>query len=202
MHLYSAGWVHFWKVKGAGGAPVDNFRGAMPISSSLFGMLRRALGIGSLAIVVVALSACATEPDPELAWTEEEAYAAAEQTFRAYWALGFDDSDTEPTRYLTGEMLAHYDDTASSDNPDEIEFKGEAAVTTFEPSDFASVGNAVSLSAVSCIDASTLQVKDPSGAWVEPRDETHYAVSMTFASAHGELLIDSLTETQDDECGS
>ena len=179
----------------------------MPISSSLFGMLRRAVGIGSLAIVVGALSACATEPEPEPAWTEEEAYAAAEETFRAYIGIADPTDDDSARPYVTGD-LAELHEGESSDELKNMQVRGESvvlsfdAVTTFEPSDFAAVGNAVSLSAVSCIDASTLQVKDPSGAWVEPRDETHYAVSMTFASVHGEVLIDSLTETQDDECGS
>ena len=171
----------------------------MPISSSLFGMLRRAVGIGSLAIVVGALSACATEPEPEPAWTEEEAYAAAEETFRAFSNAAYD-LEASTLDYVTGDMVELERDAEQAAAAAQLEIRGEVEVLNFEPLSFDAVGDSVALSATACIDSSRVELKSEGEDWKQPRERPVYGVEVSFTSVRGELLIDDFSDSEDVKC--
>lgn len=178
---------------------VDKFCGPVPDSPSLIGMLRPALALGSLVVTVALLTACASEPEPE--WTEEEAYAAAEETFRAYWgASAFSGAESDPRPYLTGEMLEMYSDWSPKSEDYVIEIQGSAEIVDFKASDYVIVGDAVALDASACIDASTLKVKNDEGEWIRPRDDVRYAVVMSFHTVEGQMLIDEFDEGEATGC--
>ena len=171
----------------------------MPISSSLFGMLRRALAIGSLAIVVGALSACATEPEPDPAWTEEEAYAAAEETFRAYIGIADPTDDDSARPYVTGD-LAELHEGESSDELKNMQVRGESVVLSFDATDFRTVGEHATVSGHACVDNSSIEVNLDGEEWYQPREDPVFGLEMEFASVDGGMLLSHLDEMADDSC--
>ena len=65
-------------------------------------MPRTALALGAIVALAFGLTACVAEPEPEPEWTEETAYAEAEEVFRAYWDATFEAE--VPDDLLTEEM--------------------------------------------------------------------------------------------------
>lgn len=162
-----------------------------------------------IAATVVLLAAatvlvgCTEEKEPEPQWTEESAYAAAEETFRAYWALGLQSEDArdEEAALVTGDMLEIYaDDYESAFDGHEVEFRGDSSVAKFVTSSYREVGDEAAVEADACIEAIGLEVRIDGGEWHAPRAETEYSVNLAFSSVAGEMLISHMDESGEDVC--
>lgn len=178
---------------------VDKFCGPIPDSPSLIGMLRPALALGSLVVTAALLTACASEPEPE--WTEEEAYAAAEETFRAYWGLGLHAEKSESRPFVTESFYRDVVEAAPELKKDiTIDVRGEPVIDTFTLTEFRYVGESAVLDAVACIDASTYELNVDDQGWQSPRDDTVYGVSVSFESSANKMLVAALDEDTDATC--
>src|SRR5699024_8687473 len=146
-------------------------------------MPRIAAAIGTVVALAAALTACAAEPDPDPEWTEEAAYAEAEEVFQAYIAAsGFGPTSGGPKKDVTGEMKQVTADAVESRAMDPIESRGEAEIVSFDAHDFALVGDSVALDALACFDATTLEIRGADGEWQQPREEIRYGVEASFMS--------------------
>src|SRR5690606_13429978 len=122
-------------------------------------MSRFIAATGILLAVTAALVGCTGEEEPKPQWTEESAYAAAEETFRAFWALGVrSDSRDEEAKLVTGDMAEVYsEDYESALNGHDIEFRGDSIVVSFVTSEFREIGKQVAVEADACVDSSSLE---------------------------------------------
>lgn len=164
-------------------------------------MPRIALALGSLIVLSLGLTACVAEPEPEPEWTEETAYAKAEEVFRAYIAAaGFEATNDDPMKYVTGTMKQVTQDAVESQESNQIESRGAAEIVSFAAQGFDSVGESIALDALACFDATTLEIRDSNGDWVQPRDEVRYGVEASFMTVDGALLIENFTEATPGSC--
>ncbi|MGW9112912.1 hypothetical protein [Microbacterium sp. NPDC055683] len=150
------------------------------------------------ATLAVALTACTPEPaatpTPTGFANEEEAFAAAEETYRAYMtALELQNSGDEradPKQYLTGEALdseiAAEQALAEAGN----HVKGATELVEFIPLEYTALGLSAQIEADVCLDSSKAKVVDDSGRIVTPNDlDPIYVLHITFATVDAELRI-------------
>ncbi|GGO61029.1 hypothetical protein GCM10010910_07860 [Microbacterium nanhaiense] len=165
-------------------------------------MSRFTAATGLVLLVTTALVGCTPAAEPEPEWTEESAYAAAEETFRAYWAAGAIGSDkSEEKQYITGDLLAHYERSPQdSGTEDSIEVRGESKLGSFVHDEYRVVGEAAVVEARVCVDDSDFQVNVDGNGWESPREDPIYTVSMRFMSVGGTMLLANLDESDDDVC--
>lgn len=164
-------------------------------------MPRTALALGAIVALAFGLTACVAEPEAEPEWTEETAYAEAEEVFRAYIAAaGFEATNDDPMKYVTGTMKQVTAEAVESRDSNPIDSRGAAEIVSFEAQSFDSVGESVALDALACFDASTLEIRDTDGEWVQPRNEVRYGVEASFMTVHGALLIENFTEATPGSC--
>lgn len=162
-------------------------------------------GLGATLLIVVGLAACAPEPAPTPTPTgfasEEEAFAAAEATYRAYVEAGnqkrrTNDVSPQPTEFLTGEAL-----TAEMKSRQHLADEGVALIGDIRISAIRRM-EATSTSATigACLDVSATQVVDSTGADVTPTTRDDYlGLTITAVwSADGALI--SSTVASDEEC--
>jgi len=163
-----------------------------------------------MAAVVVMLAGCtptpAPTPTPTAAFTsEEEAFAAAEETYRAYTdALNAVDPTNpetfEPVFDLTsGDFEAADRRTLSELHAQNYAFTGQMAVINFEGMGtrppFEEVEAAV------CVDVSNSDVVDQSGNSVTPLDRPDLnPLRVTFVVSDGRMLIDRADRDSEAAC--
>ncbi|NHI16731.1 hypothetical protein [Microbacterium excoecariae] len=149
----------------------------------------------SAAVSLVLLAGCAPEPEPEPAWTEEEAYAAAEETFRAYISeSALSNTEGHPERYVTGALADQVEEWEERTSGVEIAARGESRVVTFEAVSFDVVERAVAVSAEACIDSSDVEVRDSDGKWTQTRPNGAYVVRVDFVSVGDAVQLAELSE--------
>lgn len=161
-------------------------------------MPRIALALGSLIVLTLGLSACAAEPEPEPEWTEETAYAKAEEVFRAYWDVTFESE--VPDDLLTDEMADEHAQGVAQIAESGIETRGAATVDSVNVSSFRYVGETVVVDLEACIDGADFEVRTEGGNWKQPRDDPKYGVVAQLESHDGEMLVAGLTEPETAKC--
>ncbi|MCC2031950.1 hypothetical protein [Microbacterium allomyrinae] len=171
------------------------------------GPLAYALGIAAL---VIALSACAPAapdptPTPTAAFgTEEEAFAAAEATYRAYVdALNARRADPsalpDPMDFLIGDALEAEIDTHQLLTQSHVMIVGPSRLASFHGESTSSEYTEVV--AVVCLDSTEARVIDESGADVTPADrEPTIALESTFLKTDSELLISKSAVAEGKQC--
>lgn len=167
--------------------------------------------LAPLALAATVLSACTPAPEPDPTPTaafasEEEAFAAAEETYRAYIdasnAVDFQDPATfEPLAdYSSGK---YYDDERkqlSEMHADGYTRGGEIQIIRFRGID---VDDAGAVRARSCNDVSNTTFADAEGNSLVPADRPNrYALDLTFTftPASGSLLLVAATSVVDESC--
>ena len=154
-----------------------------------------------LLAAATSLVGCVKEEEPEPQWTEESAYAAAEETFRAYWAAGaIGGEKSEEKQYVTGDLLEHYEEQEADAEAKSIEARGTSEIGDFVHDEFRTVGETAVVEARVCIDDSNFEIKIDDGDWYSPRQDPIYTVTMRFTSVDDRMLLASLDESGDDEC--
>ncbi len=163
-------------------------------------------------VVVAGLCGCAPDPfaDPTPAPTpsgvvsgfasHEEAFAAAEATYRAYVDAGnaqrAGDPSSDPSRYLSGAALEGERETQEDFAKAKVRIEGDLNVASFR------VTNASSevLDAVVCLDVRDTRLLDEAGQDITPHDrEDRLGLVVTFEWTTGHALI-SDSKTSDEQC--
>jgi len=139
-------------------------------------------------------------PAPTAFASDEEAFAAAEATYRAYVdavnARRAGHPRPNPAELLTGEALRSEADTLAFLERRQLRILGETSISSFVSSRRTTAG----VSLVVCLDGSKTKVVDAGGEDVTPT--TRVAVSaleVEFEAAPGKVLI-SRTVTSEVEC--
>ncbi|UWF78771.1 MULTISPECIES: hypothetical protein [Microbacterium] len=163
----------------------------------------RATVLCASAIVLGMLTACTPAPEPTptetaLFASEEEAFAAAEETYREYTdalnAVDLSDPETfEPLyRWMSGDAEASAKEMLTSFHADGYTTSGETLVVSFEPTGADLKRDRVSANV--CVDVSNVDVVDSHGASVVPPDRKDIqalVVEFVVAETPTGLSIDS-----------
>lgn len=159
---------------------------------------RRPLALVAAIVGAISLAGCVPEPAPTRTPTgfasEEEAFAAAEETYRAYIealnARNAGDEEADPKDFVTGEALDAEIQSQETLEESGRTISGETTVRSFVPKSFETISDAISVSADVCLDASKSSVLDAEGNDVTPEDVVPiYVLEVTFSSAGEELKI-------------
>jgi hypothetical protein len=163
-----------------------------------------------MAMIAVMLAGCAPTPTPTPTPTapfasEEEAFAAAEETYRAYTdalnAVKLNDPETfEPVFELSsGDFEAADRRKLSALHAESYSFVGQTTLVAFT-----GVGSAPpfeTVKAIICVDVSGSDVVDRSGHSVVDRERPDMnALRVTFVVSAGDLLIDHADREEDTTC--
>ena len=157
-------------------------------------------GISALVLTVGFLSGCTPEPDPTPTPTaafasEEEAFAAAEEVYRAYTeAVNLErdgDDSVDPLGFLVGEALDGSLDTSNKLQSQELRIVGDSFVLAFtgQSADFPN-GEGATVTALVCLDVSSTAVLDSSDSDVTPSDRAgHVPLDVKFIDSGDGLRI-------------
>jgi hypothetical protein len=152
-----------------------------------------------LAIAGAALSACTPQPEPTPTPTaafasEEEAFAAAEEVYRAYndavnrQRAG--DDTVDPLSYLTGQILDTERTTSQELKASGISIKGDTLVTRFSGTDSEISAPVAEIEAIICLDITRARAINSSGTDVTaPGRSDKYAIEATFTGDVEKLLV-------------
>jgi hypothetical protein len=173
-------------------------------------MLARLVAATAAVALVVGLAACQPEPQPSASGpvfaSEEEAFAAAEETYRAYVdalnQVDLSDPETFEAVYAwtTGELNATDRKNFSSWHADGYEKSGDAVITAMTGAEVRGLETSeptVILDA--CYDVSGVDVRDGEGvSIVSPDRPAVQSLSVTFAPADTStrLIVESITGSE------
>ena len=175
--------------------------------------------VGALATLVLAMGlvACVPQPEPTPTPTptgfasEAEAFAAAEETYRAYVdalnQVDLSDPDTFEAVYAwtTGEANANEREALSRMHAEEWTVSGETVTEQFLPRSYGPA-EAVVVTAIACSNVAGVAVVDNSGnSMVDPARRNIYALELGFVHANESptlLRIVSSTGVEDSRCAT
>lgn len=168
----------------------------------------------ALVLASAALSGCTPQPAPTPTptgfATEDEAFAAAEETYRAYVdalnQVDLSDPETfEPVyAWTTGEANAGARKTFTQMHADQWTVTGVSEFDNFTPTDFSPGKAAATVTAELCLDVTAVMVTDADGQSVVPstRKDRQAAIVTFDASATRSGLAIASSEAKDDAtCG-
>lgn len=174
-------------------------------------ILRTGAVLASTGVMLGMLTACTPEPEPTptktaLFASEEEAFAAAEETYREF-TNRLNEVDTSDPRTFeplfdlsTGEFEEADRKTYSTLHAENYSITGDTVVARFNGVE--SENSHQTVIAAVCLDVSRVEVTDASGvSKVDPNRPDVYAIEVTFVAERGQLLIAKATQTEDQECG-
>lgn len=169
---------------------------------------RFAAAVVALAMVVGVTTGCRPEPAPTptgpVFASEEEAFAAAEETYRAYvdalnQRRADEASSPDPQSFLTGKALEVDIDTQRQLDQSDLTITGRTSVTSVDP--VSSQPGAGSVHLDVCLDSSGTRVLNGAGEDVTPSDrESISLLTIAFLPSSSGLLIESSTTKVADEC--
>lgn len=167
-------------------------------------------GISALLLAVGVLSACTPEPEPTPTPTaafasEEEAFAAAEETYAAYLAASAEraagGTSVDPQSFLIGDALQADIDAQRVLKEQEISISGPSTIHDFEAVSADIAAPVAQLIARICVDISASHVLDSADNDVTPADRPdHSLVTVTFSGSSEQLFVASSSSKQGDEC--
>ena len=163
--------------------------------------------LSALALSGAALVGCTPEakptPTPTAAFaSEEEAFAAAEEVYRAYNdATATPDAD--PSVFLTATALEDYLDGEEYYSASGLTMEGPTKVLSFE-FETADIGSRIgTISSEICIDISSSRVIDSTGTDVTPADRASlWRLAVSFTGDSTKLLIASSRGEEDPSCSA
>ncbi|GAB3598793.1 hypothetical protein [Microbacterium tumbae] len=163
--------------------------------------------VATLALLAGGMLGCSPQPEPSPTPTaafasEEEAFAAAEEVYRAYThALNAEragDTSTNSLDYLTGLALEDHLDSQEELDSNGIRVIGNTSVASFAPIDSELDSVPYSLTGMVCIDISGTSVIDEHDEDVTPLSRARTAMlEVGFTGSAAQLLISTsdLAET-------
>lgn len=163
-----------------------------------------------LAVAAVALSACgpAAEPTPTPTAafaSEEEAFAAAEETYRAYNDALEQVDTTDPTTFAplyeltAGGVNASDRESFSELQANGYTVHGRTEVVWFEP--MSASPSLQRVTAQACLDVSKVEVQDANGtSQVNPDRPDIYALELTFVLHQQQMLLEAAKRIDEPSC--
>ncbi len=173
-----------------------------------------ALAAGVLTVALGCLTGCAPTPassptptsTPAFA-SEEEAFAAAEEVYRAYndavnaRANGTGGAEADPQQYLTGLALEGDIDTQNLLASGDLQVSGDAAIVTFAAETADLDGDTPTMTGIVCIDVSDVSLIDRSGVDVTPLGrEDKITQRVVFLGAEDSLRISNESAVDGSTC--
>ena len=159
---------------------------------------RRLLAACCLSLSAVGILGCSPTPEPEPTpapafASEEEAFAAAEETYRAYNDAG--NVAGQPSQFLTGAALEGDLETSRYLQQQNLTLSGPSTVHSFRGNEFDWAEQVATVTAEVCLDVSLTRILDEGGADVTPSDRAEtWLLLVTFIGSEEQLLIaDSIT---------
>lgn len=159
-------------------------------------------------MILAALAGCAPQPTPSATPTpafasEAEAFAAAEEVYRAYNdalnAKRGGDVEADPTLFLTGLALESDIDAAQYFDQRGLQLLGDGEVVVFH-GESASLG-AGSVTAAVCLDVSATRVMTRDGVDETPLDRMpRVLLTVAFVWSDPELLIANSRLVEGEQC--
>lgn len=163
-----------------------------------------------LALAGAALSACTPTPEPSPTPTavfasEEEAFAAAEEVYRAYLeaaaARADGDETAEPEQYLSGQALESDLESQRTLASEGIRISGATEIVEFAPAQANLVDSIATLRADLCLDISKSRVLDANGVDVTPLDRPDRGqITVEFSGDANQLLISQSSPAENSPC--
>jgi hypothetical protein len=157
-----------------------------------------------VAILTGCMPAPAPTPSPTPAFaSDEEAFAAAEEVYRAYNdavnAQRAGDESAHPTRFLTGAALEDSLATKRDLLNEGLALRGDGEVSAFAGTDANLTSGSVTMTV--CLDVSRTQVVDSFGVDVTPVDRTTRArLEIAFLKVHSDLRISDSYISEEHQC--
>lgn len=160
--------------------------------------------------MITVLAGCTAAPLPAptptaVFMSEEEAFAAAEETYRAFTSRLNELDTADPTTFeplfdlSSGEFEEADREAYSKMHAAEIDIAGETKILSFEGKDTAPPFDVVN--ATVCLDVSSVQAIGPNGtSHVDPDRPDIYALTITFVADGDRLLIDSAVVDRETAC--
>lgn len=174
---------------------------------------RRAIAVAAGAVVTVAMSAlvgCSPDPQPSPTPTaafasEEEAFAAAEEVYRAYNdalnAAHAGDSTARPDQYLTGLALKSDLDAERFAENRNLSIVGEGKVVRFSGESAEISASDAAIEARVCLDVSDTHVVNGSGLDVTPADRPiRLPLAVSFTGSADLIQISNSTLIEGEKC--
>jgi hypothetical protein len=172
-------------------------------------MLARVAAVATALVLLVGVAtACQPEPTPTPSGpvfaSEEEAFAAAEETYRAYvdalnQRRADDASSPDPQSFLTGQALEVDIDTQRQLEQSGLSLTGATSVTVLNLVSADPEPGSVRLDV--CLDSSATRVLNDAGQDVTPDDRQSISLlAVEFLSSSTGLLIESSTTKTVGEC--
>lgn len=161
-----------------------------------------------LALAVVGLSACTPtpEPTPTAAFaSEEEAFAAAEETYRAYNDAGnarrSGESTPDPQDFLIGGALEGDIDALNQLRDADLHLEGVVEVTSFSSITVDLESHPERVIALVCLDTSGTHIVNGSGEDITPAErETKVAQQVTLIAVEDSLRVSAEDSAEDSKC--
>ena len=171
---------------------------------------RRYLAVGCVALSTVGILGCSPTPEPEPTPTpafasEEEAFAAAEETYRAYINAGnariAGSTTADPRVLLSGSALEADIDTSNLLSEKNLRLEGKAALTSFIGTSALLSASPEVVNATVCVEAAGTRLIDVDGNDVTPSDRPDASsLEVTFISVGDMLLISDSTVLEGADC--
>lgn len=172
-------------------------------------LARAGAAVAAAGLLIGMLSACTpeTKPTPKPTTsaafaTDEEAFAAAEETYRAYVKAG-NLPDGNEDKYLAGMALENHLEGERRLEDAGLHVEGETALSSFEVKPESVARDRTSLTAAVCLDLRRLRTISADGANVTPADRPD-AIAMTVEMqlSAGKFLIFDELDADNAACAS
>lgn len=156
------------------------------------------------------LAACTPEPEPTptktaLFASDEEAFAAAEETYRAYTEAANEaepgEGDRNPNDYLIGSALEGAIDAQRALDEAGLHVDGDVAVARFLPVEGSVQRDGEKLSAIACLDLTAARTLNAQGEDVTPADRPDVVASgVTMTWVKNAYFISEELDADDSQC--
>lgn len=166
--------------------------------------------LAPLALAATVLSACTPAPEPDPTPTaafasEEEAFAAAEETYRAYNEAGNARrggvSEPNPQDFLIGTALEGDIDALRQLQDAGLRLEGDVSVSSFTQREVSLEAGSTQVTSVVCLDASETRILDDKAQDVTPADRSDTVTQViTFTEVEGRFLIAAEASGEDNQC--
>jgi hypothetical protein len=169
---------------------------------------RKGVAVVLVTISMSHLPGCAPAPEPTPAPTaafasEDEAFAAAEEVYRAYFdalsARVSGHSEPDPQEFLTSFALESDIDTQRSLHELGLSASGEAKMMSFRGTEARVNEPNAEVEGIVCIDVSKFRVVDEGGIDVTPSDRGDVVAQLVEFTGDGDQLLIAHEDSADEE---
>lgn len=192
------------------GDAVTSLRSPRPVQLPRRARHRRAAAAGVVAVALIWTVGCAPEPAPTPTPTpafasEEEAFAAAEEVYRAYNDAGnarrAGKDHLDPQHHLTGTALEGDIEAQNLLDSHGLRVVGDAEVISFTGESMEANGPEISIVGLVCLDVSSVTLLSDAGQDVTPIERGDVvAQRVSFLGSGESLLISDESSAESNEC--